>query len=175
MAKDAKASLKWLSSALEIEETGNDFYVKALSTCQNETGRQVLDMLRKDELIHMRRIRNIYEAIDKGHGWTEEWKDMKIDHDSIKSLFVSLKAKHADELKAESSDLDALTVGIDLEQKSIKFYKQHMAKAADPLEKSFLEHMIDEEQNHFFALLDMKDFLIDPAAWHFKKEHHLPV
>lgn len=175
MAEKKDKALKWLAAALEMEERGNSFYQNAVKECQNEVGREIFDMLRKDELMHMKRINNIYDSLESGKGWTDKWKAEKFQHGDLAEIFTGLAEKHVLDIKPLSTDLDAMGVGVDLEHSSIKFYKKHLANAGQPKEKKFLEQMVEEEQAHLDALLDMKDYLTDPAAWHFKKERHLPV
>jgi rubrerythrin len=175
MAKGKEpGALKMLSSALELEERGEKFYIEAIRKCKNEMGKEIFAMLRKDEVVHRQRIRNIYESLNAGHGWTEEWKKLEVEHGDMKSLFARLAKKSGKNIRAQASDLDALEVGVDLEQRSIKFYKEHLEKSSEALEKNFLNRMIKEEYSHFEALNDMLDYLTDPESWFMKKERILP-
>lgn len=173
--ENENSSLKMLSTALDLERKGQEFYEKASTECVDEFGRMVFDQLRRDELIHMGRIRDIYESISAGRGWSEEWKKAETDEAGLKGLFKTILDRHKEDIKLDSTDLDAAGVGVDLEQNTIKFYRSHLDKTTDAKEKAFLTHMIEEEQRHFAALLDMKDYLADPGAWFLKKERHLPV
>jgi len=172
--KKEALSLKMLSQALKLEERGEKFYIEAIKKCNNEMGKEIFAMLRKDEVVHRQRIRSIYESLNAGRGWSEEWEEFKIEHGEIGGIFAKLAKEHGKEIKPDASDLEALNIGVDLEQHSIKFYREHLGKSGDPLEKSFLERMISEEQTHFAALNDMRDYLTDPEAWFLKKERILP-
>lgn len=170
----SEKALEMLSTALDMEERGKIFYQEAADNCANDLGKQIFDMLRKDEIVHVQRIKKISDSIEAGKGWTDGWKEQEISHSDMKNLFGELAAKDAENLKADSSDIDALQVGVDLEQKAIKYYKDHLENATDSLEKEFLEKMVDEEYHHFKALADVKDLLTDPEAWFMMKERHLP-
>ena len=164
-------SLQMLSDALELEKKGEAFYKEAVSTCQNHLGREIFRMLMKDEGLHMDRIHTIYNSLKAGQPWSEEWKLMKPDHNDLGVLFREMASAHGTKITANTSDLEALNMGIDLEVRSIAFYKKNLTKSQDSIERDFIEQMIGEENSHHAVLSDMKLYLADPAGWFFEHEH----
>jgi rubrerythrin len=154
-----------LSTALEMEKKGADFYDKAVSECQNELGREMFRMLMKEELIHMDRILKIYELLKSGKAWSDEWRSIKSDNREIGVLFKEMASAHGQDITATTSDIDALDVGIDFESRAITFYEDHLSEAEDSLEREFLQHLITEERGHHAALSDMKLYFSDSASW----------
>ncbi|MBW1672683.1 MAG: hypothetical protein JRJ45_03385, partial [Deltaproteobacteria bacterium] len=63
MKNNKERSLQMLSEALELEKKGEAFYKEAVSTCQNDLGREIFRMLMKDEGLHMDRIHTIYNSL----------------------------------------------------------------------------------------------------------------
>jgi len=171
MTNDQDRSLKMLSTALELEEKGKTFYKEAVSTCQNKMGREIFQMLMKDEGLHMDRILKIYNSLKADQPWSEDWKSIKPDHKDLGVLFREMASAHGKNITANTSDLEALNMGIDLELRSITFYKENLKKAQDPLEQEFIEQMASEENSHHALLSDMKLYLSDPAGWFFEHEH----
>lgn len=171
MSDPPDRSLQMLSTALEMEEKGKGFYDKAISTCHNVVGREVFRMLMKDEVMHMDRIRKIYERLKAGESWSEEWKSIQPDHKDLRVLFREMASEHGPKVTSEASDMEALEVGIDFELRAISFYQEHLEKATDSLERGFIEQLIMEEKSHHAALSDMKLYLSDPAAWFVEQEH----
>jgi len=171
MSNGPDRSLEMLTTALEMEKEGKAFYEKAVSTCQNEFGREIFRMLMKEEFIHMDRILKIYDSLKAGEAWSEDWKSIKPDHKDLRLLFKELAAAHGTKITPTTSDLEALDVGVDFELRAISFYQEHLAKAADSLEREFLEEMVAEEKTHHATLSDMKLYLSDPAAWFLEQEH----
>lgn len=164
-------SLQILSAALELEKKGEAFYKKAVSTCQNALGREIFRMLMKDEGLHMDRILKIYNSLKQGQTWSEDWKSMKSGHKDLRVLFKEMASEHGSKIEVNTSDLDALNMGIDLELRSIAFYKKNITNAQDSIERDFIEQMIREENSHHAVLSDMKVYLADPAGWFFEHEH----
>jgi rubrerythrin len=171
MTNTQDRSLHMLSEALELEKKGKAFYKDAVSTCQNDLGREIFLMLMKEESLHMDRILKIYNSLKKGQTWSEDWKSMKSDHKDLRILFREMASEHGTKITVNTSDLDALTMGIDLELRSIAFYKKNLTKARDSIERDFIEQMISEENKHHAVLSDMKLYLSDPAGWFFDHEH----
>ncbi|MBW1674795.1 MAG: ferritin family protein [Deltaproteobacteria bacterium] len=171
MKNNQERSLQMLSEALELEKKGEAFYKEAVSTCQNDLGREIFRMLMKDEGLHMDRILKIYNSLKAGQPWSEEWKSMKPDHKDLGVLFRKMASEHGTKITTNASDLDALNMGIDLEWRSIAFYKKNLTNAQGSIERDFIEQMIGEENGHHAVLSDMKLYLADPTGWFFEHEH----
>jgi len=171
MTTDQDRSLQMLSSALELERKGKSFYKEAVSTCQNDLGREIFQMLMKDEGLHMDRILKIYNSLKAGQIWSEDWKSIKPDHKDLGVLFREMASVHGTKITVNTGDLEALDIGIDLELRSITFYNKNLTKAQDSIERDFIEQMIGEENSHHAVLSDMKLYLVDPAGWFFEHEH----
>lgn len=170
MSNGNDRSLKMLATALDMEEKGKVFYETAVQNCKNELGREIFRTLIKDELVHMDRIRMIYGELQGAGKWTGSWKTKEVVHHDLKTFFKGLAKKYGTKIKAETTDIEALTVGIGFEEKSIKFYGEELQKASDPVEKAFIERMVGEEKGHFAVLVETKQFLSDPASYFLEKE-----
>jgi len=163
-------ALDMLSKALEMEKKGKAFYDQAVHMCKNALGIEIFKILSNDELVHTERIKTIYTALSGGGKWTDAWAAMKFAHKDLSVLFKELAAKRGKDIKADTGDIEALGIGVDFEQKSVKFYQEHLKSAADPMERKFLDQMIVEEKGHFAVLVDTKQYLENPAAWFSEKE-----
>ena len=171
MTNGQDRSLQMLSEALELEKKGEAFYKEAVSTCQNDLGREIFRMLMKEEGLHMDRILKIYNSLKEGQTWSEEWKSIKPGHKDLRVLFREMASEHGTKITTNASDLDALNMGIDLEWRSIAFYKKNLTNAQGSIERDFIEQMIGEENGHHAVLSDMKLYLADPTGWFFEHEH----
>lgn len=170
--KNNVRTLKMLSKALELEKKGKRFYDEAVAKCQNQVGRDIFKMLRDDELLHMDRIRKIYDSLTGDRGWDEGWKDLESAHEDLEKVFRDMASKHGKDIKADTSDLEAIDVGLDFEQASVNFYEKHLEDATDAGEKNFMERMIQEERTHHSTLTDMKLYFTDPSSYFIETEKH---
>jgi len=158
-------ALKMLNTALDMEEKGFEFYKKAAEACRSEAAREVFSTLKKDEVLHMRRIKAIFEGLEGGGPWTETWRVHKIEHGDLTSMFREIAKKHGTDIQVDAGDVEAIEIGIDFENKAVVFYTEQLGSASNTLEKNFIEEIIAEERSHHVALADMKQYLTDPAAW----------
>jgi rubrerythrin len=173
MADACDSSTIMLAAALEKEEKGRAFYEQAASTCTNERCKEVFAGLMADESVHMSRIQRIHAVLTKGGAWTADWKACSIENQDMRKLLRERAAQLGTKVKPDTSDLEAVNVGIEMEQGSISFYAEQLDKATDTLEKEFSTQMIGEERAHLRTLEDLRLFLTDPEAWYIEMEHHV--
>ncbi len=162
--------LKMLKTALDMEEKGRAFYEKAAKECSNKFGNEMFNALLNDEIVHVERIKKIYEALTHDHPWDSGWQNVEHKPKDLRSIFSSLVKQHKDQIKSCASDISALDVGLDFENKSVTFYENELKLATDPIEQEFIRKMIVEERGHHQALADSKLYLQDPAAWYNEHE-----
>jgi len=170
MADQNQCSIDMVSKALDMEEKGKVFYEKAATTCRNPQCKEIFSALMKDEVVHTGRIKQIHETLTSQKCWTRDWESIKAPSNNLEMLFQNLTVKESNKIKAETTDLEAVDIGLDLESASIKFYQEHRAKAADPIEAAFLDQMILEEKGHWKTLNDTRYYLTDPQGWFMEKE-----
>jgi rubrerythrin len=170
MSDPIQCSIDMLAEALSMEEKGKAFYDKSADTCQNPQCREIFSALSKDEVIHMARIKQIHDTLTANKCWTRDWESIKVISDNPEGFFRQLADREREKITAETTDLEAVDIGLDLEWASVKFYQEQRTKAADPLEAAFLDQMILEEKAHWRALKDTRYFLTDPQGWFMEKE-----
>lgn len=170
METASDAALKMLSAALEKEEKGREFYVNAADKCSNPLSKDLFRMLVTEEGIHIKRIKGIFASLSAGNSRSEEWKPVPSENEDLHALVKSRIAQLGPKVSSDSTDLEAIDVGIEMEQGAIDFYEQQAKKTTDSLEKSFITMMLAEERNHFAALRDLKLFFTDPESWFIEKE-----
>jgi len=160
-----------LEAALNLEEKGRAYYEKAIRDVQGKLGREMLEALMREELVHMDRIRMIAARLKTEQTWGVEWKSLTFDKNELHAIFNKMAREHQDTIRAEASDLDVLKFGIDLELESIAFYEDCLKRAIDPREREFLTQIVGEERGHYTSLEDMQLFLTNPQAWFTEHEH----
>lgn len=170
MAVGSDRSVRMLAAALEKEEKGRDFYKDAAEKCGNPLGKELFHTLMVEEGVHIKRIKQIYEALHGGDAWTEEWKSFRGINDALQSLIRQRITTLGPKVESAHEDLEAVEIGIQMEQSSILFYEDELAKAGDALEKEFIQKMIAEERMHFASLEDVKLYMTNPLSWFTEKE-----
>ena len=164
-----QTSLNLLDSALKMEEKGKKYYDQARLTCQNELGREIFALLSGFEDQHTVRIREIFNSLQQGRGWTGQAVSFTPSTD-MATVFQKMAREKKNHIKPGTGDVEALGVGIEFESASIKFYQDWASQASDPVEKKFLESMVAEERDHFILLSDMHLYYTDPESWYMEKD-----
>lgn len=159
-------------NALEIEREGQEFYRQASASAANQVGRKIFAMLADDELVHLGRLKAICGQLLKTHSCVIDLASYKISYPDIGRLFKKLAQANRDKVNPQASDLDALDVGIDLEDRTLAFYSGRLKSARDEPEKKFLSLMVREETEHHNLLADMKFYLTNPLSWFVEHEKH---
>ena len=129
--------------AIKIEKDGYTLYEKAIKMTDNPRAKEDLEFLRDQEIGH----KVFFEKLLKDTG-----KEYKENSESALYMWVKENLMAPVQKALEKSNLQSLhavlSIGIELEEKSIQFYKQ-LKKAADSKEnKRVINKIIQEEKRH---------------------------
>jgi rubrerythrin len=173
MAQEMESSLAMLAAALEKEKKGREFYKEAVEKCTNELGKDIFQRLMADEGIHIKRINEIYTDLKGGKSWTSAWKALTVENPELEQLVKKRITTLGPKIGKATGDVEALAIGLEMEQGAVAFYEDHLARATDPVEKEFITCMVAEEQTHYRAIADAKMYLENPESWFTEMEHHV--
>ncbi len=166
--------VEMLATALEKEEKGRDFYKAAMDKCGNALGKELFRCLMADEGIHIQRVKQIYNSLHSGQAWSQEWKSLEGMSQDLDKLTRQRITDLGTRVKPDTDDLEALQIGIQMEQGAINFYESELKKASHSLETEFIKCMIAEERTHYRALEDLMLYFTNPESWYIEKER-LPI
>ncbi len=164
------ACLTALDKALQLEIDGMAFYKKAAVESKNQLAKEMFTYLADAEVTHINRIKQISGSLKMTGNWCRTDDDRG--HADIKEIFKRLASENRDNIISGATDIQALDTGLDLEVKSIDFYKEQLAKTSDANEKAFFTNLVEEETAHFRTLKDMKLYLENPDSWFIEHEKH---
>jgi rubrerythrin len=170
MSSEQDAALSGLQTAIQMEIDGKEFYLKASKASENERGAKLFKTLAAEETIHERVFTETYNKLKT----KQQWPDTKIPAHNVKKLqtvFRTAIENLGKEHTAIKAELDAVKTGMDMENKTLDYYKQRSAKAGFPAEKQLYDSFAGQESEHFQLLEDYYEFLDNPAAYFVKKEH----
>lgn len=152
-----------LNTALDMEKTGYDIYMKAAQKTTNKLGKTTLEAIAAKELDH---IKAIEEFAEKNIGRAIESINPKSKSDYIRPIMDKL-AKSLDENVTKDSDLEkAYKVALELEKRSYDFYKKLNKESKDPQTKKFFEFLMGEENTHYELLTETLEYLNSPKDWY---------
>ena len=168
MPKVQEYMLKALKEALQMEVDGRQFYLEAAKSAKNEGVRQILEYLAESEVYHIKKFREIYESLQKHPNWTAELAEFKPPH--VEPYACVMAMNQAEMGMADKKELEPLVTGLKMEQCSIDYYTKLAKETPIPLARKFFMSLAHEERGHYLMLLDMHNYLSDPADWFYVTE-----
>ena len=158
-----------LSSAIKFEEDGRKLFLECAKKTEHQWGKSLFQSLADDEVKHIERLKETFSKLSISEKFTESPSPLAAEK-NWKNIFEKAKGTIDKVVKASSSDIDALQLGIDFEEKGMKYYSKLSEESQNPLEKKFYKILAQEENRHFLILKDSHEMLTDPASWYEKTE-----
>lgn len=171
--KDEFAGLvETVKFAIQMEVDGKKFYTAASKQSTNRLGKELFSWLAAQEDHHRAKFEAIYHSISRK-------KELPAEHitlnrtSGIGTLFREAIKNTGKTLKTQKTELEAVEKAIEMEIKSRDYYKKQAAGSSSDIVSKFLMAVSAEEQGHFLALTDYREYMSDPADWFTRTEHHL--
>ncbi len=168
---DEKVRLDALKVALDNEMRERDFYLTHAERTTNPAGKAMFRNLADDEEEHYERLKELHKKWVNQEKWPAT-VPLKIKETVVKDILKGFLKQAATIPKADDNDLEAIRMAIDFEQRGIAHYAKLRDSVSDPQEKQFFNLLADIEHEHYLSLRDTEEFLVDPADWYRKHEHH---
>jgi rubrerythrin len=156
-----------------IEKEGIKFYQELASRTRNPQGRSMFDFLAGDEQSHMNKLQAEIDSLKGGtcldpSAWQKEDEPR-----NRESFFAGAKEEILPQLKGDFTDLDAVKVAWDMENRGYAFYEKATAQSADPMVKGIFQYLMGQEKQHRELLTNTLVFLEAPLDWFGKEERHI--
>lgn len=170
MNQEPEKSAQALQTALQMEIDGREFYHKSGVKSTSPLARKLFQYLAEIEDIHYQTIKEIYEMITSKKEWPE--KETVFEHEkSLRTVFKEAVKEMGKDTKGTSSEIEAITTAMKMEDQSYSFYRSRSEEPVSPTEKAFYQALTAEERGHYLTLVDSHDYLSDPQGWFAKSEH----
>ncbi len=166
-----KKDLNALEVALNNEMREREFYLKNAERTKNPLGKAMFQQIGDEELEHYERLKQLHQTWEQGGQWPEA-VPLEVKGTIVKDLFVDIVRKVDEMPAADVDDLEAVRTAIDFEAKGVRYYAELRDMVSDPTEKRFFDLLSKIENEHYLSLKDTEEYLIDPASWYQKAEHH---
>ena len=170
MTTEQDRTLDALQIAIQMEIDGKEYYLKASQESSNKLGKELLQSLAAEEDIHRRKFEEIYNAIRNKKAWPVT--DFKPDGGKrLRTIFARATEEIGSNIEVLTTELDAIGIAMEMENKTYDFYKIQEQTANYDAERNFYDSLAAEEREHYLVLLDYYEYLKDPSGWFVKTEH----
>jgi rubrerythrin len=164
-SKDVEA----LQAAIKFEEDGRTFFLAASEKTTERFGKSIFLDLADEELDHIDRIKKIYDSLEKIEDWPSA-PSLFAPKRPAKNIFEEALEEIDRNVKPTTGELEAVTLGIQYEEKGMKLYADFSEEASHPLEKKFYAQLGIEEREHMLLLKNVEAYYADPVHWFSEKE-----
>lgn len=150
-----------ISEAIKLEINGQAFFKKAADITHNELGKKMFHRLADEEVKHLDAFSRLFSSVIQSDDWKKqvEREDLKGPSPVIEELEERMK-------RAEGkSEVEALRIGMELEQEAIDFFRRSAASMADPTAREIFEKIADEERFHYDLLQAQYDSVTGSGFW----------
>ncbi len=153
--------IKVIKDAVMVEVKGQQLYSHAATEAKDPAARAMFEMLAKDEDDHVRMLMKQYKSlISEGKLNLDDVHPAEVDHGSADVVTDDFKKA----VKRGKFEMAVISIGCDLENKAIAYYKEHAAKSDDPELKELFTMLVEWEEGHLNQLLELEKIYQD-AYW----------
>ena len=166
-----KGRLNALEVALNNETKEREFYLKHAERASHPLGKAMFQKIADEELEHYERLKQLHEKWEKGEKWPET-VPLEVKGTVVNNILNGIIKKVDETREGDDDDLKAVRTAFDFEAKGTQYYAELRDMVTDPKEKQFFDLLSKIENEHYLSLRDTEEYLIDPASWYRKAEHH---
>ncbi len=162
-----------LKESLALEQKGYKWYSEGAEKITNSLGRRMLKRLADDELIHIKRIKEIYEKLS-----SNDLSDVKVSAPNL-TIFDEIFDRMKDQVDDAVNELtevgiddeEIINVALELESHAKFYYEEAAEKATDKVVKEFYSMLAKEEQSHYELLVKTNQYMANPSLYFGMGDH----
>lgn len=148
-----------IRAAMEVEKNGHRFYSTMAERADSEIAKEIFAWLAQDEVQHLKTLEKLVPKYEEGAFWENEDEFLPyLRRFSDREIFPSAERLEA-VLKEEDSDLKALNLAIDAEEKFAEYFHKAAANARTAEGKKAFEWLASEEDRHAAILIERREKL----------------
>lgn len=148
--------------AMKMELDGEAFYRENLSRVSDENVARFIDRLAKEERKHYETVKQF-----KAGAGTPPKSEFA---GAAKNIFERMKAEGQSFADADTGTMDVLRGGLEIEDKSVKFYASELEKDPDSPNAPVLRFLKKEEDRHYSTIAAIIEFYEKPETWNEQAE-----
>ena len=150
-----------ISEAIKLEINGQAFFKHAAEATANELGKKMFTRLAQEEVKHLETFSRLFSSVIKSDDWKKQVRDEELRGPSTVIQQLADRMKRAE----GQSEVEALRIGMELEQKAVDFFSGTAAGMTDAAAREIFEKIADEERFHYDLLLAQYDSVTGSGFW----------
>jgi rubrerythrin len=163
MAEVTGEIIEIIKESIKLELQGQSFFEHVADATHNELGKKMFMKLASDEAQHLKVFSDIFTKM-AGADWKKYVGDQQ--PKGRAPMIEALAAKVASGGKeGRASELEAISVAMDLERNAIEFFSGAAQKTSDSKARDIFNKIADEERLHYDLLQAQYDYLSNSGYW----------
>ncbi len=150
-----------ISEAIKLEINGQAFFNHAAEATQTSWARRCSRRLAQEEVKHLETFSRLFSSVIKSDDWKKQVRSEELKGPSAVIQQLADRMKRAE----GKSEVEALRIGMELEQKAVDFFSGTAAGMADAAAREIFEKIADEERFHYDLLLAQYDSVTGSGFW----------
>ncbi len=150
-----------MREAIKLEINGRAFFQHAEEATHSELGKKMFKKLAQDEVRHLETFRELFSRMIGSDQWDQFIREQQIKGPS--SVIEGLKArvKKGD----KSGELEAISIGMDLERNAVEFFERSSQESTDKKAQEIFKQICEEEKLHYALLQAQLDSVSNSGFW----------
>lgn len=158
ISQDAKNLIR---EAIKLEINGQAFFNQAAEATGNELGKKMFARLAQEEVKHLEVFSRLFSSVIKSDDWKQQVRSEELKGPSPVVQQLADRMRRA----GGQSEVEALRIGMELEQKAIDFFSATAAGTADAKAREIFDKIADEERFHYDLLQAQYDSVTGSGFW----------
>lgn len=150
-----------IKEAIRLEINGRKFFMHASEITEHEKGKKMFRFLAEEEVKHMEVFGKLFSQILDSEDWKHYIRSEEFRGES--PLVEKLKASMKNE--ESKGEIEALRIGMELEQGAIDFFSKALVGSDDSTAKKIFREIGEEEKFHFDLLQSQYDSVTKSGFW----------
>ena len=146
-----------LSFGMKMERDGKAFYEEHASKVNDRHAADILRYLAAEEEKHFNYIKNFKEG-------SKSLPESSLVQD-IKNVFESMRQSGEGFVGEKSTMMDVLNRGLEMEDRSIDFYKERAEASENPDDRDIFMLLKKQEDKHYSLLSGLIQYYDQPQQW----------
>ncbi len=164
-----------LRHAVEMEVQGKDFYERAAVRMKNKRGKEMFLSLVSQERLHI----DILEDQLTRYVHDKKWSSLStlisdVEEHPEKSVFEMPEIKNI-KLDPDAGELDVIKVGMEVEKRSIEYYRESGSEVKDVNAKGIFNWLVAQETGHLQILQAEYDYRTKSGFYYDSPEFSMEV
>jgi len=155
--------MKSVELALKMETDAVKFYTEAAEKVSHPVGKKMFLSIAEDEKNHIKMIGEVLKGLELTYIEANPVK-------TVKTIFEEMKDNLMERIQAQTDDLEAFKIAMEMEKEGVEFYKKVFNEVNTEKEKKLFERLIYEEEQHYKIFSETYNFMKDTGNWFMWKE-----